>query len=61
MNIIQGLSKCNRCDNKADAKEGNTLLCTRCWFKMYAKHETPSALQSRVERMASPPALTKTL
>ena len=61
MNIIHGLSKCDKCDNKADAKEGNILLCTKCWFKMYAKHETPSALQSRVERMANLPASAKTL
>ena len=61
MNLIQGLSKWDKCDNKADGKEGNILLCTICWFKMYAKHETPAALQSRVERMASPPASAKTL
>jgi hypothetical protein len=33
--MLTTISKCDKCDSRADAKDGNALLCTKHWFEIY--------------------------
>lgn len=35
--MLTTISKCDKCDKKADAKDGGVLLCTDHWFEIYAR------------------------
>jgi len=47
--MIPGISFCHRCDSRADAREGSTLLCSDCWFEIYAKRSEKNGQSKRLD------------
>ncbi len=45
--MLRTISKCNKCDQKADTKDGDVLLCTDHWFEIYARGYVRKKLTNR--------------
>ena len=58
--MLTTISKCNKCDRKADAKDGNELLCSKHWFDIYGGYgKYPVVKEDKVIRLYGYKSITK--
>ena len=59
--MLTTISKCNKCNSKADAKDGKSLLCSKHWVELYGDNgKYPIKNCHEVIRLYGYKSITKT-